>query len=83
MGHDEDNRECPRCKAELVANARRGESGVVLLWKCACGWAGARTISLEDEHLRRRTASGVAERVILEPTDVLDVERKSARERQG
>jgi hypothetical protein len=55
----------------------------MLLWKCACGWAGARTVPLEGEQLRSRTVSGVAERVVLEPADAQDVERKSARERQG
>ena len=38
-------RQCPRCKALVEGTLLPGDDGVTWLWRCACGWAGARTES--------------------------------------
>ena len=36
-------RTCPRCTEALAGERLEGDDGVTWLWRCACGWAGART----------------------------------------
>jgi hypothetical protein len=38
-------RTCPRCKAAVQGTLLEGDDGVTWLWRCSCGWAGARTES--------------------------------------
>ena len=37
------HRPCPRCERSVVAERLDGDDGVTWLWRCTCGWAGART----------------------------------------
>jgi hypothetical protein len=40
---DSDRRSCPRCEQAVYAERLDGDDGVTWLWRCRCGWAGART----------------------------------------
>ncbi len=40
---DRDQRPCPRCDSAVLAERLDGDDGVTWLWRCKCGWAGART----------------------------------------
>lgn len=55
---DADRRPCPRCETVVTVERLDGEDGVTWLWRCACGWAGART----DAEQAGRPASGVVSR---------------------
>jgi hypothetical protein len=68
------DRTCPRCDRELQARQHHGEGGLMLLWQCSCGWAGARTVPPDEEPRERRTQSGTTARVHIE----LEDERKKA-----
>ena len=55
---DSERRPCPRCDNTVVAERLDGDDGITWLWRCPCGWAGARTGG--DELLR--PGSGVVSR---------------------
>lgn len=40
---DAGRRPCPRCTNLVLAERLEGDDGVTWLWRCACGWAAART----------------------------------------
>ena len=71
-------RACPRCDRELTARQHVGEGGLMLLWQCGCGWAGARTVPPDEDARERRTASGTAPRVHIELPDERKDQRKKA-----
>ena len=62
MTHQGDERHCPRCDATLRAEHRQGDEGLMYLWLCACGWAGARTVSRKEDR-EERFRSGVVSRL--------------------
>ena len=69
MGARANVRSCPRCDRELNARERQGEGGAMLVWQCACGWAGARTVPVGEDAGRKRAISGVTARVHIELED--------------
>ena len=52
-------RQCPRCKALVGGTLLEGDDGVTWLWRCGCGWAGART---ESGVVDRREVKALIER---------------------
>jgi hypothetical protein len=50
-------RECPRCAASVLGERVDDDEGVTVVWRCRCGWAGARTAGDVG-----RPVSGVSDR---------------------
>lgn len=50
-------RGCPRCGVSLSGERVDDDEGVTIVWRCGCGWAGARTAGDAG-----RPVSGVADR---------------------
>ena len=61
MGETDTDRTCPRCDSLVQAEQRQGDEGLVHLWRCGCGWAGARTVHASEGVKQRR--SGLLQRV--------------------
>lgn len=55
---DRDRRPCPRCENTVLAERLDGDDGITWLWRCPCGWAGART----GADVLARPESGVVSR---------------------
>jgi hypothetical protein len=52
-------RACRRCGATVEPQEHASETGLVTMWRCACGWASART---ESGVVSRRYAREALER---------------------
>jgi len=37
------SKSCPRCAEPVASERLEGDDGVTWVWRCRCGWAGART----------------------------------------
>jgi hypothetical protein len=37
------SKSCPRCAEPVAVERLAGDDGVTWVWRCVCGWAGART----------------------------------------
>jgi hypothetical protein len=51
----DDSKSCPRCAEPVASERLEGDDGVTWVWRCRCGWAGARTGGEEGA----RPSSGV------------------------
>jgi hypothetical protein len=47
---------CRRCGSEVPPERHQSEDGVTWIWRCACGWASARTESGVVSRARAREA---------------------------